>query len=775
MTLGFFKWFLVSLLFLSVFSEALAQPTGGSNSLPMQPQQGMQQQQGIGSPQPFQGNNPNPSQQGNGQGNNGPAGSPGNNGTGFGGMDFGFNVSMGDFGGAGEIQATNFMEAVIFAKLQAAAFKNREEMKANCLANEVSKNADILVNAFNSNRENIDRVCSLKKQEAQTCASADFCETGFDFGKMMPASAKRVAETEGISLDFKNADPEQISSAIEKLCLSMAKTESDYQAQSQTKRADDFANRIISGCEKMKQMEASRGQPGQNQQGYGPNNGPTTPCPMGTTPVNQNNQWTCVPNNNGGGQGGSSCPPGQYWNQNQSSCVSGGQNCPSNAHWDGTMCQPNDLSGQCGQGQHFDPNTNTCVSNAGGGGQPQGPYCGDGICNEEASTCIEDCGQQTPPAAQCGNSICESGEDATTCPADCGSGGGLSGIANQIFGRSLFSTTGFLGLAGFQNTDFGTGSNGQSQCPPGEYYGINDQGQNSCIRSDSGTATQGTNAGGMQGTGSGGQGMGPNPGQGPMNVQGQNRGNGPNIPGLGPYGSDYLCAQTPEKIRELTIEEMGGTRGSGEMISLKCSQEAKLRGIEIAQQIQQGELQKEMCKSKREMSCTIKEEMAGECQKIVDNVDSFAGQVAELHCKFVSLRESQSAQNKASLLAKIGANMFDLFENSGTGSVGTAMGGAAADMVESEKEIQEKKTQAGLAGAIMGSSEVSSAYSNAIKDLDSKEALLATLKQSNVQGVDPQKITELESQIKEAKQKYSQNAESYSGFLGIFGRIFGSD
>ncbi len=46
-----------------------------------------------------------------------------------------------------------------------------------------------------------------------------------------------------------------------------------------------------------------------------------------------------------------------------------------------------------------------------------GPQCGNGICEtgENASSCPTDC----KPAAQCGNGICETGENASSCPTDC--------------------------------------------------------------------------------------------------------------------------------------------------------------------------------------------------------------------------------------------------------------------------------------------------------------------------------------------------------------------
>jgi hypothetical protein len=50
------------------------------------------------------------------------------------------------------------------------------------------------------------------------------------------------------------------------------------------------------------------------------------------------------------------------------------------------------------------------------------PECGNEICEEgeDAETCPFDCGEYTPPESTCGNEVCEAGEDSETCFADCG-------------------------------------------------------------------------------------------------------------------------------------------------------------------------------------------------------------------------------------------------------------------------------------------------------------------------------------------------------------------
>ena len=56
-----------------------------------------------------------------------------------------------------------------------------------------------------------------------------------------------------------------------------------------------------------------------------------------------------------------------------------------------------------------------CHCNGGNGGSDA--VCGNGTCEsgEDSTTCPADC----PAAPVCGNSVCEAGEDSATCPADC--------------------------------------------------------------------------------------------------------------------------------------------------------------------------------------------------------------------------------------------------------------------------------------------------------------------------------------------------------------------
>jgi hypothetical protein len=67
-----------------------------------------------------------------------------------------------------------------------------------------------------------------------------------------------------------------------------------------------------------------------------------------------------------------------------------------------------------------DPGTGGDGTGTGGGGDTG--YCGDGSCDsgEDSSSCPDDCGG----GGYCGDGACDSGEDESSCPDDCGGGGG---------------------------------------------------------------------------------------------------------------------------------------------------------------------------------------------------------------------------------------------------------------------------------------------------------------------------------------------------------------
>lgn len=74
-----------------------------------------------------------------------------------------------------------------------------------------------------------------------------------------------------------------------------------------------------------------------------------------------------------------------------------------------------------------------CTQDCGSGGNnSQNAVCGNGQCEttkgENATNCSMDCGGGSNQQPVCGNGQCETGETSTSCPMDCGGGG--SGALN---------------------------------------------------------------------------------------------------------------------------------------------------------------------------------------------------------------------------------------------------------------------------------------------------------------------------------------------------------
>ena len=77
------------------------------------------------------------------------------------------------------------------------------------------------------------------------------------------------------------------------------------------------------------------------------------------------------------------------------------------------------------------------------GGAPSGPFCGDGSCSEDCSTCETDCGACGP---SCGDGACDFGETCSSCDLDCGAcGGPVCGDGSCSFGESCGTCAGDCG------------------------------------------------------------------------------------------------------------------------------------------------------------------------------------------------------------------------------------------------------------------------------------------------------------------------------------------
>ncbi len=93
-------------------------------------------------------------------------------------------------------------------------------------------------------------------------------------------------------------------------------------------------------------------------------------------------------------------------------CATSGGQDPSGAS--PKSCGGGGTTPICGNGAcEAGENANTCPADCGGGTK-----CGNGICEQgESVGCPADCGGGT----KCGNGVCEAGENSTTCPGDCAS------------------------------------------------------------------------------------------------------------------------------------------------------------------------------------------------------------------------------------------------------------------------------------------------------------------------------------------------------------------
>ena len=102
---------------------------------------------------------------------------------------------------------------------------------------------------------------------------------------------------------------------------------------------------------------------------------------------------------------------------------------PLGACVEASGCDPEPVS-ECGDGEcSDDENAESCPADCGGGGGDQ-PVCGNGTCEagENQANCPADCGGGGGGGEPvCGNGTCEAGENQANCPADCGGGGPVCG------------------------------------------------------------------------------------------------------------------------------------------------------------------------------------------------------------------------------------------------------------------------------------------------------------------------------------------------------------
>ncbi len=112
--------------------------------------------------------------------------------------------------------------------------------------------------------------------------------------------------------------------------------------------------------------------------------------------------------------------------------------------------------GVCGDGLCDPKEIGVCPSDCGTAGS--GAVCGNGVCEtgENATSCPADC----MATAMCGNGVCETGENSTNCPQDCGSNTGFdcTSVTNQEDCQFCFEDDADFGLGACD--EFGDVTNG---------------------------------------------------------------------------------------------------------------------------------------------------------------------------------------------------------------------------------------------------------------------------------------------------------------------------
>ncbi|MBU0635636.1 hypothetical protein KKE06_01270 [Candidatus Micrarchaeota archaeon] len=671
---------------------------------------------------------------------------------GFGGNNGGFDFSMGGAGDPsqrGFLGAGSMIETLVGAQLMRATIANRTEMKENCLLEtDASKaaNVQLLLNAYDPSR--ITSICERQSDMANSScgvSAEEYC-TFNNFARMAPPDVKKTVEEMGLNveefLNFSSLSQGDIEGRIERICRFMFEKETvkhDEQMQVEFKR--ELA-RFRGECQRYKDREVIEGQrieqDNQWQQGgsgpYGPSSNVVIDCP-------QNQYWNgqqCITKQGAPYCGDNRCDNGENDNTCPNDCgpqpVCGNAVCEWGEYPNCTQDCEQQQSSECGnskceEGENSDNCSNDC-------GHPA-PVCGNGNCEsgEDSYNCSNDCGSP-PPEPFCGDGICEGAENSENCSSDCGEGELAGSVLDQIFGQSLFPLLGFIPMAQLQNYDpYGSGT---GQCPPGEYRGVNDYGQESCIRSDSGF-------GGPSGN------YGPGPG-GPYN--------------LGPGVTTEDCDLGDDAVIEKMKAEMGGGSDMSEEADRMCTEEAKRRGAEIANEMFRGEIEAEFCMARHEIQCAFMEEMAAECQDVINDVPGLIANFVDLKCEMIVFKEGQRQTN---FLTSVG---LDFYESSALDE--TAGQAAAGDILKKHKVIEEKKQDVGILNIFTGNEELGNAYGEVVTELDKKEEYIEeVLDTQELTSSERDKLEEMKEKIEETRKNYKSREDAEKGgFFGIFGRMF---
>ena len=647
--------------------------------------------------------------QGFGQQNN----PSGNFGGGFG-FNFGesFDPQAGDIGGGG----ANLVSLKIYNRLIKAVYKTQNKFKESCLqvGGEEALVSEIK-NIYQSNQSEIMDICRRYEERA-----ANFSEDICDITKGMinfpaPKNIKDAAAQAGVTFGF-----DMSASDMEAVCKIVAQNEISKSQEFQKKRYAEEAKRFIDNCSRQKGMEEQRRQREEEMRKQFEQSGP---------------------NGYGPPQGGYPGPPqGGY----------GYQGPPQGSY-------PQGPQGSYPNEPYRPPEQNA--------------FCGDRICNEEPSTCIDDCGGYQPPQEPVPYNEPAPVIDPTppsdttttatdsTPPSDTTTTATDGGLARKVY-RPL----GILSLEEIQQgyaeptgNEFNPVSNG---IVPQQGF---DYGQEPRQFDPFGQAPP-------QGGYPQGQSYGPPnsfPG-GQGGPQGFNGGQefGPGGPGfgMGPFSGEE-CSLSEEQLVEKMQEFNGGNGPTDEMMVPMCKGMANEMSEKLFEFKERAETQKETCELQITRKKAALDEAAATCRQITEsnNADELIRKLVKNKCTLERLKVERRASLEKSLEAALG--LLDIAEKTGN----TAIEATALSITEEENLFKDSEKQnVNFVSNILGSPEhavqteqVADEMEKRLQDLEDITDSLSSSEKSAVE----EEITKLSQEIGKKKQI----AQSHKA--GIFGRI----
>jgi len=738
---GLFFALLLALTLISSIAYAQFDPLSGVNGMQNgQPQgnsgingqvQQVQQNQGF---MPQQGQQMN--QQGINQQNNQNVGFS----MGASGVDFGMPSSVAD---PEYVAQQKFAEAMTTAYTWIST--NSTDFIKGC-----KEDRDGLVQKLNfviQQAQETSTACKRFETESATCNPETFC-ANFEKGQLpMPPEAKIAFKLAGynpntLTMNSINED------MLMKVCMGSFESEMAKVKQKAEKMKEQIKSQLSNfrtQCTEMKKREEQQMNQGFRLPGFGPmQNGPNGQqmnvgggqqgpggCKDIGAPPSQNchteppqgcpERWECGNQTqyNQQPQGG-----GRQGNPPQCQC---GWNCNNGAYNCNTCNQQQQppqgqAPPQCGADQHLEGNI--CVSNQ-QTQQPQQPPTEPQQPPAQPPT-------EQPPASTAPSII----ETIIT---------GFQILTNTTSADSTASTTTTTSTETTQPTTTTSntassnepqqpiptqqGGGGQGmQCPVGEYYGINDMGQKSCIKTGN----------------SGGFGQNPQMNGGGFGVPQQNGGQmmqqqGPQMGGQG-MPLEKMCDLTDEDIIDLFAGNMANNMTSTEQVKSQCQSMAAQSLKNMANM----KLQIAQCKANVALDCEAKKQMIQSCKEVQQDPASIAKTMVDNMCRRFGVSTSQKETT---------GQLYDLAQK--FYNADPALANQLGDTADKTKEDQKKLD---IISYVLGNGN----YGNTLNERAQKlEAVKERLQSSG--NADIEAINALETQIKELKDE----AGKFSNALDI--------